>query len=720
MLGLICINIFFIDRYFLSSKAIRATLVMDTAVTISEFVNISQKILIELITEQNFKDLLSFVYRIVEILRSTKYTKTFCIKCENSVGIHQIDAITTVAVHLYKKSIQENFCSESITEVFAKIFAHRIMSVSLLVCDYTRAIQNNALVALNDIIALCPTAGKTAFVIPVLQELLVTYRKTKLSELSFEYNEVYLLRKLLDLLKINNDYKEMIRVSFLAMIYLIHQKADNSTTLHNLAYTACTLQNTHKDKIKFFTPFNYLTEKGEKFYGLKLPSNLDNVDILVNYLKLANLYITFPIDFNNKIIDQILKLCAGSTMPEKYLRFAYHTDNFAYDTFHERIQAELNRVNFNRKNGEYIQNRLIVGTFKFMEYSHELLANAAKYKHISVSEEISRKQSSVFEEQNLKFEIKHYNMLLCAKESFINFIDYYLQLKESERDRYGDEMLCLLSRTKILARNFTMRDYPTDAIELYDSLFKLAKEKKDDFGIISACSYFAEYSNDFQTHFKGTMDLSKILEQCYTLLVKHLENLTKLSLRKQNEVFYCLLNIAVYYLNINRINDAKKLLQFVHLKIGPCEMVTKSSKKSSKNDSGDASKMQYEAVRVKYYSVLFSMIIKHKQNSSFSLVNFAEFILYYIRANIHMTADDTINVPNILFNTIPAIVMCGLNRYDLNELGESLLSVLLKFSIRTGLVRRSIKTLIMIILAQLYSENCKGCEVTSIKFLNLF
>lgn len=703
-----------LSRFFLSSKIIRATLVMDTAVTLAEFVNATQKLLIESIDGNNLKDLFSFMYRIIEILRSTKCSKTFCIKCENNTGIHGIDSLTTIACSFYKKSIQENFCNDGITEIFAKIYSHKLMSLSLLVCEYARSAQTNAVVALNDIVGMCTTADKTAFVIPILHELLTTFRKTKLTEINFEYNEVFILRKLLDMLKINEDWKEMIRVGFLAIIFLIIQKGDASTTLHNLVYSTCLLQQTHKETIKFFTPCNYLSEKGEKFYNLRLPSNLDYIDISLIYLKLANLYITFPMDFNNKIIDQILKAAAIKPNPLKNLRFIFYTDNITYDCFHERIQTELKRVNKQELISESLERKLLIGAFRFAEYLSVLNANTTKYKHISISEEISRKQSSLFEEQNLNFEIIQYKMLLRVKRSFNDFLQYYFALKADDCARYHDEIQYLLVRTKLLARHFNLREYPTDALETYAILFKLAKLKNDEFGIITACSYFAENSREFESRFANDMDLSKMLEHCYTLLVNHLQNLSKLSLRKQNEIFYCLLNISLYYLSINRINDAKKLLQFVHLTIGPCEMVTKCSKhsKNDKTENTDENKMQYEAVRIKYYSVLFVMIIKYNQTSSFSLTNFAEFIMYYVRSKINMTADDTINVPNILFNTIPEIITCGLNRYDLNEIGESLLTVLLKFSIRMGLIRRSIKTLIMIGLVNLFAENFKGCEVS--------
>lgn len=607
---------------------------------------------------------------------------------------------------MYKDAIKKNMIDKTIIEEFSKIYTLKLIALSKLQCETSRSLQAKALYSLNEIISLCQTKEKTEFAMPLLSDVLKNLKRIKVSSLDVAANENYFLRKLFDLLKINENWTELIHVGYLMLPFWIAASEENSNIAHNIIYTVSLTQQQQKETVKFQTPYDYFTDKNSTFYYLNISKDIDYVKIMLCYLKISNIYITPAMEYNNKIIYQILML-APNADPLISLRFIFYVEITNYNRFAARIQTELNRLNVKASGNSA---GLLTASFNYTIYLNNLTEISEKFKAVSIKEELDKKPpSTLFDEQNLFFERNQFELLRNAKKQFIAFVEFYLDKAPAKRVIYNDEVQYLLKRLKSLALNLTVRDYQMNAMDTYMALFRLSKVANDQFGLISACSYFAEYSNEFNKRLvadSNKMNLSEILDDCYAILVEQISKLSTLSLRKQNEIFFCLLNIVLYYMESSRILDAKQLLKFVLMQIGSGDSI------EGANNAKTNSTIQYNAVRIKYYSVLFTMISKYNEISPFSPLQFAEFTMEHIRNNIHLTAEDPVNIAIILFKLIPDIVTYCLNRYEATEEGEVLLLTLIKIAFRMGLVRRTINAMLQIALIKLFGEKCDDSEVS--------
>lgn len=93
-----------------------------------------------------------------------------------------------------------------------------------------------------------------------------------------------------------------------------------------------------------------------------------------------------------------------------------------------------------------------------------------------------------------------------------------------------------------------VRGYLDNGLDLYMELFKLAKDNQIDgeFGLIDACSFFAENCSDFKRKFPKE-NLNLIIEKCYGVTIRKYDELKDLSSRKQIQVCFCLLNLVLFY-----------------------------------------------------------------------------------------------------------------------------------------------------------------------------
>lgn len=177
-----------------------------------------------------------------------------------------------------------------------------------------------------------------------------------------------------------------------------------------------------------------------------------------------------------------------------------------------------------------------------------------------------------------------------------------------------------------MANLFVVRGYLDNGLDLYMELFKLAKDNQIDgeFGLIDACSFFAENCSDFKRKFPKE-NLNLIIEKCYGVTIRKYDELKDLSSRKQIQVCFCLLNLVLFY--YEQDGDYKReiylILGLVFKTIGGIDdKVMEASIPAVVGSAPKVSKpvnktIQSNAVRIKFYSVLFTIITKYQAPSAF-------------------------------------------------------------------------------------------------------
>lgn len=684
-------------------KIFRATVVQDIAVTIAEFLQISKHQFGSKLNADRMRTIFRLVILLIEILRYTKYEKTFCTLCKSNVGLHEVDAVAAVCNELYKSAIEHNVLLDAqIVDAFSKIFAKNLMNLGELECDHVASLQTKALHEFRNIVTLCSTKERCNYVVPMFAHIFQNFAKIQLTKVKItngSFNELFVLRKLYELMKSVENWPELIHVGYLMLGYMIVANDANTNALHCIMHEVGQKQFEHKDTIPFESPYDYwvaIAKGGDPIYRLKFPENASSVEMLLTYVKISRLYAIAGLEeFDNKCVNQLLML-AKKHEAIRCLRFVYHINKFEWDKVYKRIECLMMGLTAGADaKGEHHKRavNLLAGAFDLATYTNRVTETTKKYIGLSLTEELNcTSRSTVFDEQTLTFERIQAQLLLNAKQHLQSFAEFYLGLSESNRSVYDDESKYLLRAFKDIARNFMYRDYEPETMDSFLVLYRLAKVANDEFGMIFACSHFAEHSATFRVR-HGNLELDSMLDQCYISLVQNIEKIANISIRKQKELFFCMLNIALYHFEDNRIDDGKKIMQFVRIQMNERHI-------------------QCGVVEMKYYAVLLEMVTKYGQPSRFSALEFGDYIIQNIRKNIaNVPAEDSINVPLILFTIVPAIVTFCLNRYENPAVGESMLLTVLKFALRSGYVRRSLNALILIGLCNLYQEKWQITEV---------
>lgn len=643
----------------------------------------------------------------MDILRHTKYDKTFCNYCKTNVGPHEVEVAASVAIEVYKSAIQKNIVLDAqIYDSFGKMFATNLMNLSKLDCSSTNYSQSKHLQELRQMTTLCSSTAKMNYVIPVYTHIFQNFADIQLNKVKLTpagtVDELYMLRKLYDFVKSAEMWSELIHVGFFMLAYILVAEKPNKILLHSTIYEVSKIQVQYKDTIPFETPYDFYTRKKDSVFRVKFPENVSVVDMLLAYVENHGKYSQNGLDeLNNKCIYQLMMLAAKED-PIHCMRFIYHIDKFNYEsTVAERCKRHLRTFRASVELYDEKKKRaalLLIGAFNFHNYMINMIETNKKNAGLVLQDELnSTDRPTIFSLQTLAFEREQAELLFAAKKQMESFLIFCMELNEADRAVYEEELRYLLKAMKDVARYFQARDYECESMEAFVALYRLAKLLDDQFGMINACSYIAENSLAFRERFRNQheLELTTMLDQCYVLLVKNIQDIATLSIRKQKEIFYCLLNIALYHFADNRIDDGKKIMQFVRIQM------------QERN-------IHHGVVEMKYYSVLFEMISKYQQPSRFSAIEFGEYLIKKIRDQVaNLPPEDATHIPMLMFNAIPAIVTFLLNRYEsTSSVRENLLQTMLKLAVKSGYVRRSTSALILIGVSDLYQEKWQMAEVS--------
>lgn len=663
----------------INNKNIRATLIMDTSVTLSRFLLISKPVFAPHLSVANMDGLFDLMWSLIPLLRSTVYLKTFCSWCQNAdnIGLHCIIDIAVQAYEIIMDAIAKDLCSKGLAANFGRIMAKMIGAATWLTCPMVENYQRNTLQRVRTFISNFKTKEHVQFVLPVLNALAASVHKHDLSKAnsSTPYNALHLLRHLFEAHEMAGNVLEMIRVGHLYIPFAIASGTENTNLFHNIIYKVAIAQRTDDMKDEFITPYDFLSDEKSNFYGLPMPKNIDHAHILFTYLRVIHTYLVFSKEFNNKIIHQIL-MNASESCPSRYLSFVLYTSNFCYKPIEEQIRQVLQgltKTNTTEKMN-CVKVALIKGAFKFVDYLNTTHVIDEKFRKISFKDEIENPTSEIMNELTFNLELEQTRLLIYVKEKFHEFVNFYLNLAKKEREDYNDEYKYLLVEALRLARQFTIRLYPEHAMQMYILLFRLSlNDVSNEVSEIIAVSYFVEYSGDYQRFNVGENqlpDLETILDGAYPRVVRQLESIQQLSHRKQNELYNCLLNLALHYVGTGRPRHAQLLLRFIERRNRSC------------TDT-------YDFIRLKYDLTILKMVERFKVPHECSVFDLGQKIFANSTKSYHIIAEDTISVAMAMIDVINVMTNHSYHRFKHVADMEKLSALMVKYAMSLGMLLRA-------------------------------
>lgn len=650
-----------------------------------------------------------------QVSKQVKSNKPFCTDCDD-IGKHCTHELMQLASEMYTTLIEKDI--DGPIDVFANIVQNNFDAVSKLKCSKALEAQRSSVSKVQKLAKKCETPENAKFMIPVLKAILKRYNKIKLMDELTHFDVVCILNHLFRILNTTNRWEELVDVSYL---YMAFYSAVPNHSLGNLDLIAWTMAKKQKEKKTTKTPYDYFSESTEEsLYGLKLPENFDIDRVSLDLLKIGLKYNVLAPELSTRTINQLMKT---SKKNHNSLRFAFFVQSMTFDKdTSERVDKLVNSLRVISKKDASIALQLAV--MKYLRLNFEATQMNEKYVSLSITEALSEAQlalqTSIFRDVTFDQEKIQIKTLRYVKDGFIGFVSFYLCKVNEERKQFDDEKELLLRELKIIANQFVVRGYTEDGLELYMALFKLSKEIQDDFGLIDACSFFAENSCDFRRKFPKE-NLKSIIEDCFAACVEKLKDLSNLNTRKQNQVCFFILNLILFYYEdggnyekeihlilayIFKIiggTEDKKIEETMEALIGRIEIV--------KTNGNETKKSLSEAVRIKFYSVLFTIITKYGAPTAFHPTKFIQFVMNHIKTYLSVYHDNTVAVPILLYNTIPQMMMWLESHYQLNVDIPALMMTLLKLSLKSGFANRTVNLMLVLLQMDLTGEKLESCKV---------
>lgn len=608
-------------------------------------------------------------------------------------------------------AISRGVCSTDLAHCYGTLSGTALKIASLLKCNTTEEVQRYCLIRTRSFISTYSTKEHAKYVLPVLKILLSRHDRFKLSQVKTDtpINLLYILRHMGDALEAAGANLERIRIGMLYLPFAIAEGQENSNNTHRLVYAIAKLQRMDELKCQYFTPFDFLTNPNSNFYKLQLPKDIDHSYILFIYYKLANLYINFPREFNNKIIYQMLT--PENVSLSKCLRFVLYSNNFCTNPIETRIRTlfdQLRKMNTSERYPDEID--FLEAIFKFIAYKNSQFALAEKIKPISLGDELSKPTSKELSNVNLKYEQLQRENLLNIKSALAKFAKFYQKLPTTQKKNSDDEIKCLMTNLIPVARNLSFRMYTIEAMETFLLIHRFASYY-DDFKIeeIIAVSYFAENHKEYKkvvVKRKIGDELHQLIKACDPKAFQLFKKISELSERKRNEVYWYMMNVSSYYLTENRFAPAIKLLTLVE-------------------HHGLPTESNYDAIRVKYEYLQFHLMAQHKISlSNKSMDDIAKEMLSNQMTYRNLVAEETHVVAITFCKAIKEVAQFAMNRrLAIPEIFRAIVSMI-KYALMCGCVVRALDMLNLSGHLNVVQENRRFSKVPMhffhLKLMNLF
>lgn len=696
----------------------RATLTQDNYITLAKILKAYTQRFIKTVDSKNVTGYFNLIGKIAHAVKQMKSDKAFCADCDG-IGYHCTHELAMLATDIYSKLIVGQI-DDGIIEKFASIMQYDFEAVSQLKCAKAQSAQLDTVAKFRNLVKKCESKEKAKYIIPAMKSVLKRYNRFKLMDEVKSFDEVYILYYLFNVIKTTGNMEEIINVGYLFMAFY------SSATNHpaNFDTVAWEVAKKQKDTKSTITPFDRLNKPAkETLYGLTLPSNFDIHKLSQNFLKVGFKYSVLSPELSNKIIHQIFM--STSTKDPTPLRCLLSVQSMTFDKVtSERVDKLVNSLS--GKSEQDLSIALQLAAIKYLRLNYEGTQLQDKYNLLSITEALTEAQisseTSIFREITLDLEKNHIETLRYVKQNFIQFSEFYIKQTDDERKKFEDEKELLLRELKVLANLFVVRGYTEDALELYIALYKLSKATGDEFGLIDACSFFAENRTDSMKKLKEeNLIMKTIIAESYTAIQKKLKDLINLSTRKQNQVFFCLLNLVIFYYedgeNENQ-REIRLILAYVYkliddgdknMEVAVEGLIGTANKKPNANN--DTKKSLSDGIRIKFYSVLFSVITKYGGKSAFHPSKFIQFVMNHVKTHLSVYYDASAAIPILLFNMIPQMVLWLENHYEASLEIPALILTLLKLSLKSGYAHRTVSLMTVSLQMDLLSEKLKTCKV---------
>lgn len=707
-----------LHRKAVKSNNLRATLVQDSFITIIKLSKICEQRFIESINTKNcghFFDFIGYINRCTAI----QTNKQLCSYCK-STTIHLSHEITMTVMDMVERIINEDL-DDKATEQIATIIRKNFEAISQLDCRRAQFIHESAVIRLVNLFRMSENKEKAKNMIPTLKTLLKHFDQFKLLEGTKYFNETALLNNLFLALKQSKQWEEMIDTGYLLMAFI--RASETMTNFENIAFAVAKTQKDMNTSVK--SPYDFFNQiKKELPYTITLPQNHDVLKLSMAFLKAATKYAVISKELNNKIVHQML-MTASSNDPSS-LRFVLIISSLNFDKLtNERANAITKALQSISKNDHSVN--LLLAAMKYYKFNYDATELSEKHKELSITQALAEDQlassSSIFNEITFDREKGQINTLRGIKKAFIEFTNFYIGKTDADRKVYEEERDFLLRDVKMLANQFVVRGYFDDGFELYMTLYRLSNAVNDEFGVIDSCSFFAEYSADFKQKFPSE-NINTIIEKCFSAVVKKLKELKTLSTRKQNQVCFCMLNLVLFYYEDG--GDKKKeihmILSYIFKTVGGIgdkgmhDCLNAAVGINVASDKKDDPKIHSEAVRIKFFSVLFTIVTRYNAPCTFSPDVFVYFVLAHVRKCVGIYFDSTAAVPILLFSMIPQMAFCLHSMYEAYQNHQSLMLTLLKLAIRSGYALRAANMMLTSLHTNLLCEDLNASKVLT----NLF
>lgn len=699
----------------LKSKQLRATLVQDNFITIAKIVKTCEQRFIQIIDSNNCEDFLDFIAFLTNGANQSKTEKLFCSKCEN-IGNHLSHDLTMLAIDIYSRLVNKNLDNKT-AEKLAVIIRTDFEVLSKLDCPRALFIQTEAVKKFRLLLKNCESKETADLMIPILKGILKRSHRFKLEDAKLD--AILLLNSLCTAFNTLEKHEEMIETGYLALAFA--SVVESTSNFDHIAWTLAKKQKEMSGNVAQKTPFEYFHQiKTESLYGVTLPETFSLTKLSLAYLRVGMKYAVMSSELSHKIVHQLLM--SVSSKDHSPLKFVLYIASMNFDKItNDRVEKLTKSLKTQAKEDSSLG--LQLAAIKYHKLNYEATQLSEKYKDLSINQALTEEQlashANIFKEISLKREKPQIETLRSIKKQFIRFAEFYQSKSENERKQFDDEKDLLLQKLKMVANQFIVRGYIDDSMSLYMTLYRLATLVDDEWGVIDSCSFFAEYCTEFKQQYPDE-NLKSIIEKCFNCVIKTIKQLNNLSIRKQNQVCFCMLNLVLFYHEDDgdHKTEIHIILSFVFKTIGGVGDQNISNCMKAvvgfcvSADIKDAPKIQSEAVRIKFHSVLFTMVTKYSAPCTFDPAIFIHFVMEHLKKYIGLYYDSTAAVPILLYNMVPQMIIWLHSIYEMHRDHQGLILSLLKLTLRSGYALRAANLMVTLLQMNLLSEDLNSAKVT--------
>lgn len=697
-----------------------STIICDVLLTMGKIIEICQTRIMCLLNSENYNEYLRILRQFSGILIQAKSEKDFCAHQCKSPMAHSLVCLFELSCKIYSEGFEKNWVTVPNDDCF-RIGLLCWKSITSINCPNKECYQHNTKLYYT---RLFDSFGKTKKYASILAHN-AEFVLRRFEQIDFiqkiNFEKTFILKQIFQMHKTAENWKNMADAGYAYMALELFDIKDERQ-IEKLKNTVFFIAKAQKDgNTEIRTPYEYFSQRPAHIpeFKLDLPKNFNFLDVSLVFLQQASAHGVLDTAFSNKITHQML-ISNKNFVPEKHSRFVYSITALNSDEMSlQRLNVHLKTLKAIYAKDKNVSVGLIIAAFDYFTHQQDLKNWNDDTVSLSIAKELNTEAissiSSVFRRINFEGEQIKMKTLNSIKDALVNFIQFFTKQSGEKRKEYVEEKDFILAKLPILAGEFLARDYANDAMDMYISLYKLADLLNDKDGIIDACTHFAEYSTEFRARNPFEKDLDSILRECSNnIITERLSTIRNLTSRKQNRFFLFMLNLALCYLEQNRIADANLILTYVHetnTQINSEAMEMTVGKIKRKSEAENLPKCESGFIRVKFYSILFQMITKYETASCYPPLNFIRLSLMEIYNNFNAVSDNRYTIPNIVFKMITDMVMWCQYRYETSDTMDLLLKLVTKFALKYGFARRASDCLLHMLYIDLYAEKLDECAV---------